>query len=318
MSNYRAGDMIRMTRLAMGMSQETLCENICSVQTLSRIENGKVKVKSEIYRMLMERMGRSGLKAHGTLRVADFDLLDVLAQVSTNITRCEYEKAEEGIKKLEACVDMNDVVNRQTVGRRRYIIDYSQKKIDAGEYVKKLEQLLALTVPDYRLLLDKDYPFMDEELQLLLNISNGYCAQGKYEFSIEINFMLIRVLNGGYMEKKEADKLIAMLVYNTARRYGGLGKHQNAVNMCKNAIWRSKRQRLVTVIALAYGEMAWNIMEQVKKGERKESDMEQIRLYMKQGHAAAVLSGQRYSANIMEDYYKEYFGESIYFSDALC
>ena len=49
----------QLTTQVIGMSQETLCENICSVQTLSRIENGKVNVKRDIYSMLMERMGRS-------------------------------------------------------------------------------------------------------------------------------------------------------------------------------------------------------------------------------------------------------------------
>ena len=43
MANYRAGDVIRLTRQAVGMTQEMLCENICSVETLSRIENGKHK-----------------------------------------------------------------------------------------------------------------------------------------------------------------------------------------------------------------------------------------------------------------------------------
>lgn len=58
MANYRAGDVIRLTRQAVGMTQEMLCENICSVETLSRIENGKHKVKRDTYRRLMERMER--------------------------------------------------------------------------------------------------------------------------------------------------------------------------------------------------------------------------------------------------------------------
>lgn len=37
MSNYRAGDIIRMTREFVGMSREELSDEICSVQTLYRI-----------------------------------------------------------------------------------------------------------------------------------------------------------------------------------------------------------------------------------------------------------------------------------------
>ena len=38
MANYRVGDIIRLTRIASGLTQEQLSENICSVETMSRIE----------------------------------------------------------------------------------------------------------------------------------------------------------------------------------------------------------------------------------------------------------------------------------------
>ena len=48
MSNYRAGDIIRMTREFVGMSREKLSDEICSVQTLYRIESGKTRVKRTV------------------------------------------------------------------------------------------------------------------------------------------------------------------------------------------------------------------------------------------------------------------------------
>ena len=40
MGNYNVGDMIRLSRIAKKMTQEELSEGVCSVETLSRIENG--------------------------------------------------------------------------------------------------------------------------------------------------------------------------------------------------------------------------------------------------------------------------------------
>ena len=40
MAYYRAGEVIKLNRIALNMTQEQLCEGICSVKTLSRIENG--------------------------------------------------------------------------------------------------------------------------------------------------------------------------------------------------------------------------------------------------------------------------------------
>lgn len=53
MAYYRAGEIIRLNRIALGMTQEELSEDICSVETLSRIENGHHKVKKETYKRLM-------------------------------------------------------------------------------------------------------------------------------------------------------------------------------------------------------------------------------------------------------------------------
>ena len=47
MANYKAGDVIRLTRNAVGMTQEELSDGICSVETLSRIENNRHKIKRE-------------------------------------------------------------------------------------------------------------------------------------------------------------------------------------------------------------------------------------------------------------------------------
>lgn len=58
MSNYRAGDIIRMTREYIGMSREELSEGICSPQTLYRLENGITRIKKDLYARLMAKMER--------------------------------------------------------------------------------------------------------------------------------------------------------------------------------------------------------------------------------------------------------------------
>ena len=50
LANYRANDVIRLTRKAVGLSQEAISEGICSVETFSRIERGKTKIKGDTYK----------------------------------------------------------------------------------------------------------------------------------------------------------------------------------------------------------------------------------------------------------------------------
>lgn len=94
MSNYNVGDIIRLTRQSVEMSQEELSDGICSVQTLSRIENGKVNVKKETYRKLMERMNRNGLKNYSILALEEFDSLEMMRKINNLMFRREFAEAE--------------------------------------------------------------------------------------------------------------------------------------------------------------------------------------------------------------------------------
>lgn len=52
-----AGSIIRELRLATGMSQWDFCDGICSVQTLSNIENGKQAISPIVFQSLTEKCG---------------------------------------------------------------------------------------------------------------------------------------------------------------------------------------------------------------------------------------------------------------------
>lgn len=76
MGNYNVGDMIRLSRIAKKMTQEELSEGVCSVETLSRIENGKHKVKSDTYRQLMEKMYQITEKNYAVCVSRDMELIE--------------------------------------------------------------------------------------------------------------------------------------------------------------------------------------------------------------------------------------------------
>ena len=70
MPDYKIGDIVRLTRQSIGMTQEELCEGICEPQTISNIENGKTNPKRKIIKQLMERMGRNPDKSYAFMEVS--------------------------------------------------------------------------------------------------------------------------------------------------------------------------------------------------------------------------------------------------------
>ena len=314
MSNYNVGQIIKLTREAIGLSQEELADGVCSVQTLSRIENGKVKVKKKTYQQLMEKMGRDGTKNYSVLSTENFELLDIMVEVNNLIFRHEYEEAEKKHSILKEKLDLDNCLNYQYIERHEVNILDGIEKISKMEALERLENLISKTIPDYKQFLNKTYPFMHKEVLLLMNIGNVYGDLKEWDKALQIFYMLIRSLNTGYMRYSDSIQIIVMLVGDIARIYGGRGERDKAIRMCWNAICRAKKNCLYSILPKCYGEIAWNMMKQIEKGERTETDKELCKQYLRQGYAVAVLSKQNLYAEITRNVYEFFFVEKIYCS----
>lgn len=312
MSNYNVGQIIKLTREALGLSQEELSDGVCSVQTLSRIENGKVKVKKKTYQQLMEKMGRDGTKNYSVLSTENYELLDIMVEVNNLIFRHEYEEAEKKLVPLKNALSMEEEINYVFVRECEIIIDKNLHRISMEEALAEFEKLIAIYILDYKKFLYGVYPFFHEEIIVLMNIGNVYGDLGNSKMAIDIYYMLIRSMNMGYMRREDTVQLTVMLISSAARLWGGLGQRDRAIRMSWNAIYRAKKNCLYTVLPKCYGEIAWNMMKQIKNGDRIEEDKKLCKQYLRQGYAVAVLSKQNHYADIIEKIYMDDFTEDIY------
>ena len=123
MANYKAGDVIRMTRKSIGMSQETLCDGICSVETLSRIENGKHREKKETYEHLMARMERTTGKNYAICTSDDMELLEERTHLEDALTKYDYSEAERYLNLLKEKVSDN-ILNKQFIKNTEAVLWY--------------------------------------------------------------------------------------------------------------------------------------------------------------------------------------------------
>ena len=306
MSNYKAGDIIRLTRESMGMSQEELCENICSTHTLSRIENGKHSVKRSTYEQLMERMGRNGKKSFAAITVDDFDVMNIMAAADVALIKHEYEKLKEYVEILKPQLKDN-VINCQYIRRKELIADYKRGIISINDYISGLEELLSLTVTDYNSLLDKVYPFFEQEISILISISNGYANLKDYKRRIIILDMLLRCINTGYMDTKNTIKLKIIILNNMAKGYGDLEEHQKAIDIAQKTIMLAKENKLVNTLPNLYAELAWNMLQQIERGEREKKEEKLCEMYLRQGRAIASLYRKNRIKYEIESIFEDYF-----------
>ena len=154
MANYRANDVIRLTRKAVGLSQEAISEGICSVETFSRIERGKTKIKGDTYKKIMERLERNTDKFYAVCSRGDVDLLDDVAAIENAIAKFDYQLADSILGNVRENIG-DTPENKQYVEGIKAIIDHGNGKISAETEKLYLEHALMLTVPDYKIFLHK-------------------------------------------------------------------------------------------------------------------------------------------------------------------
>ena len=177
MAVYRIGDVIRMKREALGITREKLCElsgEVCSVQTLYRIECGKVKVKREVYKTLMKCMGQLPERNYASIVVSNQSSLNLKSEIQTHIFYKEYELAEQKLLELEKDMIPNYIRNKQYLLEKKATLQFRKQEITAEQYLEKLWEALRYTIPNVDNIDLEDWPCNEEEFEILIQIVHAY------------------------------------------------------------------------------------------------------------------------------------------------
>ncbi len=310
MANYRVGDIIRLTRLASGFTQEQLCENICSIETMSRIENGKHKVKRETYRRLMEKMNRFPEKNYAICVDKDMEIMEERVRFEGAMAKHDFEKADCYMKLLKEKAG-NSAPTMQYIRRESAFLDFYQKRITAEQLVKILKELAGEIVPDYEKFLDSDvvFPFMEQEIILLKRLAIAYGRAGENELAIKISKMLLRSLRMGYMAEWRKHEI--SILGDMSFFYQRIGEYKIAAEITKTVFIIAKKYDEGTIIEEMLFNSAWDILKEIRTGERQEEELADCKKMMRKAYYIALARNDKTNLKIFSDYYREQFGEEI-------
>lgn len=310
MANYRVGDIIRLTRIASGLTQEQLSENICSVETMSRIENGKHGVKKDIYQKLMEKMNRNPERNYAICVDKDMQIIEERAAFEEAMTRHDFERADEYMTLLKEKAG-ESVLTKNYVRRESAFLDFYQNRITSTELVEILEELAEETVPDYRRYMEEKiiFPFTEQEIILFNRLAVAYGRDKKSKLAIEICEMLLRSLRSKYMiewEKHEIKILGNMVFY-----YQRLKKYEIACEIEKNLLEEAKECDNGILVEEGLFDVAWEMLRQIKTEKRKKEEIDECKRLMRKAYYLALSRNDQTNMKIFSDYYATQFGESI-------
>ncbi len=310
MANYRVGDIIRLTRIASGLTQEQLSENICSVETMSRIENGKHGVKKDIYQKLMEKMNRNPERSYAICVDKDMQIIEERAAFEEAMTRHDFERADEYMTLLKEKAG-ESILTKNYVRRESAFLDFYQNRITSAELVEILEELAEETVPDYRRYMEEKiiFPFTEQEIILFKRLAVAYGRNDKNELALEISEMLLRSLRSKYMIEWKKNELS---VYgNMARYYQKIGQYEVAYNINDTLIYEAKKYDNGILVEESLFDKAWDILREIRNGKREKEEIEECKKLMRKAYYLSLSRNDQTNMKIFSDYYATQFGESI-------
>ena len=314
MANYRVGDVIRLTRKAAGITQEQLSDGICSVETLSRIENGKHAVKRETYSQLMARMGRNTSRCYALCMSKDMELLEERIWLEDALAKFDYREADRYLSILKRKI-ADTPMNQQYIARIEGLLDYRNKRIDAEEWIKREENAIRLTVPEYEkyLFIEKKedaFPFTELEILTLMSLANAYSVNEQPDIAIRIYDALLLGLEEEYMDFISVRKLRMVINFNYIRSLEQQDKYQQALDKGKKLLENAIKFDYGRMIPMALVAIVWDMNKIIEK-DNNANEILEIKRKLRQAYYIAAARNDNYNVNIIKNYYRSCYGEEV-------
>lgn len=140
-------DVIRTRRKMLGMSATQLCEGICDVRTLRRIEKRKGTPQRLLAGELLERLRLPKEYVKNDMVVQEAEEKRMVEELARTLAIFQYDIAEELVRKIKEKDLVKSFYNRQYLYGLENILLLCKSSITKQEFCENEKKILGLTVP---------------------------------------------------------------------------------------------------------------------------------------------------------------------------
>ena len=260
---FSTSKIIKQRRISLGLTQEELCwyerKEICSVDTVSRLENGTHKINLAVERMILKKLNLSGERYKREYVTSDYSELCKLEDISKALIIGDNDKIERLLDELEnSSYGSLCLSNRQYIGLRYATLQFNLGK-DHVLFLEDLRRLLRLTLGKVQNS-NKEIALcmFNTEFFIMGEISSIYKATGRKEDFFELNNSLVKMYREiGITDNPFYYNLIS-LERAKASELGNQGQFDESDAIAKETLTKCLRfDRLDGVMGFLYC-LAWN------------------------------------------------------------
>ena len=266
-SVYAMYEVLRNRRAMLGLTQEQLCEEICSVKSLRRAEKGQTDMQMESVRKILNRLGLSGQMQWGRLITNNRDIIEDTDKLIECMNNRDYVMAHKRLEKLKLKASIDIPQNKQFFMERQALLDLNQGRISKKEFTEREKEALRCTLPVENLLKQEDIYITEREA---ICIRNGWRGMEEKEKREAIRFLL-KFYEKNTLDNEVSD-VISMYEFVTegaVEELGNMGEHEWAVEIDRKTIKASLTYRRVWDIHYKLYDIWWNENEIMKREGRE-------------------------------------------------
>ena len=300
MAVFQLGPIIRNRRVELGLSQEDLADGICSVPTLSRIENGERMPTKNHFEMLMQRLGYSAMSLDCLTDKRDFRIHELKFRIRQCYIEGKTLEAKSYLSEFETMHDRSTPVDTQFMILYRVLL--YEEEYTQTEKLEKLESALRLSCPKY----DNDYMphvLSYEEIILLNNIAICYDVLGMRKKTISILITLKEYYDRNVVNSEESLRTQPMVLYNLSKFLGLNGQYDECIEICDLGIRIARTTGRCTALGKTLYNRAWALLQRNQVGDRCAA-----KFSLRQACDFSYIMGDNQEADYYTQLWEEQFG----------
>lgn len=235
---FLVGEILYNYRQHNGLTQEKASEEICAVETYSRIENGRQSPSMKHYRALEKKLRIGWGYYQCDLEVEDYRLLEIRNKVQSSIYYQNWEEALAGLCELKEEMDMTNPVNLQYIRMAEALIQYYRGEIAVGEWYEKAVAALELTRPDFKQKVEF-VTFSKHELLLVNHIAIALGEMGKTESGIELYEKVIQSFKNSRQSMESNWNKLELIFQNCGFMLAKQKRREESLEICEMCIQKA-------------------------------------------------------------------------------
>lgn len=289
-------DVLRTRREMFGLTQEQLCEGICSVKSLRRAEKGQTDMQRETLKKLLNRLGLSGQMQWSRLITSDREVIRMAEELADYINDRKFSVASKQLESLKSRIDLDIPQNKQYFLEKQALLEFEQGKVTGEEFVKMEKEALECTLCAENLYRKENVYLTEREIICISNSWKGMEGKEKRE-SINLILRLYDnyALNNGLSQAISVYEIVTEAAVN---ELGNNGEHVRAEEIDRKSIKASLSCRRVWDIHYKIYDILWNEKKLMKKSGKRVSNNR--------------MNTELKRCIIMSHYVKRYFYENVY------